>query len=143
MNKTRFTIFLLRISLGWFFFYTGITKVLNPNWSATGYLNSAKTFPELYSWLAGAQNIGWVNLLNEWGLTLVGVALILGIFVRWASWGGILLMAMYYLPALQFPYAGTTGFLVDNHVIFSLVFLLFFFSKAGQFWGLDRFLAKK
>lgn len=100
------TVFLLRVALGALFFYAGIVKVLNPNWSAVGYLNNAKTFPDLYHWFASAGNIGWVNLLNEWGFVLIGVALILGIFVKWASFGGIFFMALYYLPILKFPYAG-------------------------------------
>lgn len=139
MNRLeKISIFLLRLSLGWLFFYAGITKVLNPDWSAAGYLNNAKTFSGLYQWLASTQNISWVNLLNEWGLTLIGMALILGVFTRWASLGGILLMVMYYFPILQFPYVSTTSFMIDNHVIFSLVFLVFFLSHAGKFWGLDK-----
>ena len=99
-----------RVALGVLFFYAGITKVLNPSWSAAGYLNSAKTFPGLFQWFASAGNLGWVNLVNEWGLTLVGVALISGLLVRWASLGGILLMILYYLPVLEFPYIAPTLF---------------------------------
>ena len=120
--------------MGILFFYAGITKVLNPNWSAAGYLNNAKMFPELFQWFASASNLGWVNFVNEWGLTLVGVALVAGLLVRWASIGGILLMILYYLPVLQFPYIGEHSFLVDEHIIYITVFLVLFASNAGTFW---------
>jgi len=128
--------------LGVLFLYAGMKQVLNPNWSAAGYLNSAKTFPELYHWLASAVNIDWINFVNEWGLTLLGVALILGLFVRWASLGGIFLMGLYYFVILQFPYVGANSFLVDEHIIFISVFLVLITSNAGTLWGLDFLLQK-
>lgn len=133
---------MLRVVLGVMFFYAGITKVLNPDWSAAGYLNSAKTFPGLFQWFASAGNIGWVNFMNEYGLALVGLALITGLLIRWASLGGILLMVLYYLPVLQFPYVGDHSFLVDEHVIYILAFLIFITSNAGTFWGLDSLVKK-
>src|SRR3989344_7701960 len=96
----------LRLSLGWVFFYSGIIKIFDAEWTAAGYLAGAKTFPALFQWFALPANIGWVNFMNEWGLTLVGLALITGLFVRYASLGGILIMVLYYLPILQFPYVG-------------------------------------
>ena len=144
MNKQlKISVFLSRVALGVLFFYAGITKIMNPNWSAAGYLNSAKTFPELYHWFASAGNIGWINLVNEWGLTLVGLALITGLLVRWASLGGILLMILYYLAILQFPIVGEHSYIVDEHIIYILAFLIFLTSNAGTFWGLDSILQKR
>ncbi len=137
------SVFLSRVALGVLFFYAGITKVMNPDWSAAGYLNSAKTFPELFHWFASASNLGWVNLVTEWGLTLVGLALILGLMVRLASVGGFLLMALFYLPILSFPYAGEHAYIVDEHVIYMTMFLVLFASNAGTFWGLDSWLMKR
>jgi thiosulfate dehydrogenase [quinone] large subunit len=143
MNKQlKMATFLLRVALGVMFFYAGITKVMNSSWSAAGYLNSAKTFPGLYHWFASAGNIGWVNFVNEWGLTLIGAFLILGLWTRWASLGGILFMALYYLPILQFPYVGDHSYLVDEHIIYITALLTLFASNAGAFWGLDSWLRK-
>ena len=136
-------VFLSRVGLGILFFYAGITKVINPDWSAGGYLNSAKTFPGLYQWFASAGNIGWINFVNEWGLTLVGAALIIGLLVRWASLGGILLMILYYLPILQFPIVGEHSYIVDEHIMYITVFLILISSNAGTFWGLDSWLQKR
>src|SRR3989338_2192705 len=108
-NQLKMAVFLSRVALGVLFFYAGIIKVLNPDWSAAGYLNSAKTFSGLYHWFASAGNIGWINFVNEWGLTLIGLSLMTGLLVRWASVGGISIMALYYLVILQFPYVGANS----------------------------------
>lgn len=132
----------LRVALGWIFFYAGITKLFDPEWTAAGFLKSAKTFPALYQWFALPQNIGWVNFLNEWGLTLIGTALILGIFIRFASFWGIVLMLLYYFPQLQFPKAGAHSFIVDEHIIYILVLLVVIFSKDAKRYGLDKWARK-
>lgn len=136
----KISLTLLRISLGWLFFYAGITKVLNPEWTAAGYLGNAQIFPSLFQWFASPANIGWVNLLNEWGLTLIGVALILGVFVRWASLAGIALMVLYYLPILNFPYPNDHSYLVDDHIIYLLIFVVFYFLKSKQTFGINNLL---
>lgn len=127
----------LRVSLGWLFLYAGVTKILNPEWTAAGFLKGAQTFPDLYAWFAAAENIAWVNLLNEWGLTLIGISLIFGLWVRWSALFGIVIMALYYLPGLNFPYVGEHSLLVDEHIIYIFAFLTLIFTKAGYFWGLD------
>lgn len=137
MSKTqKLSLLLLRLSFGFFFFYAGISKLFTPSWSAIGYLKSAKTFVFLYGWFAMPQNINWVNFINEWGLTLIGVALLLGIFVKYASFFGIFIMVLYYLPILNFPYVGQHSFVVDEHIIYILVFAVLYSFDAGKFWGL-------
>ena len=136
----KISLFLLRISLGWLMFYAGITKVLDPSWSAAGYLAGAKTFAGFYNWLLQPNILPAVNLLNEWGLTLLGVSLILGLFVRLSSVLGMTLMFLYYLPILQFPYPNPHSYIVDEHIIYILVLLFFIASKAGRAFGLDGWL---
>ena len=63
----KISLFLLRVSMGWFIFYAGITKVLNPEWSAAGYLKGAKTFVSFYEWLLQPNILPSINFLNEWG----------------------------------------------------------------------------
>ncbi|MDP2676948.1 MAG: DoxX family protein [bacterium] len=133
----KITIFLLRISLGGLFFYSGITKIMNPDWSAAGYMAGAKTFASFFQLLSSPAYIGWVNLLNEWGLTILGAALILGLFVRWAAIGGVIIMMLYYFVILQFPHAGDHSYIVDEHIIYSLVLLYFIATKKSTAWGID------
>lgn len=132
------SLFLLRVSMGWLFFYAGITKVLNPEWTAEGYLKAAKTFPELFNFFAAPGALPVVNLLNEWGLTLIGVALILGVFVRWAAWAGMALMVLYYLPILDFPYPNAHSYIVDEHIIYFFALWVLSAFGAGKVWGLGK-----
>jgi thiosulfate dehydrogenase [quinone] large subunit len=141
-QKQKLIIFVLRISIGWVFFYAGITKLLNPSWTAAGYLASAKTFSGFYQWLASPDLIAVVNSLNEWGLILIGTCLILGIFVRLASVFGSLIMLLYYFPILIFPKVGTNAFIIDEHIIYILVLLLLASKQAGLAWGLEGKLGR-
>ena len=129
---------MLRLSLGWLFFYAGITKVLNPAWSAAGYLKGAKTFVEFYQWLASPGILPAVDFVKEWGLTLLGLSLIFGVFVQLSSILGAVLMLLYYLPILDFPYPNPYSYLVDEHIIYALVLLLFASLRAGRVWGLEN-----
>ena len=138
---TRFqsvSLFLLRVGLGWMFFYAGITKILDPQWSAAGYLSGAKTFGGFYQWLMSPSVLPVVNFMNEWGLTLLGAALILGVFVRLASYGGALLMLLYYLPILQFPYPNPHAYIVDEHIVYILALFVLAAFRAGRVGGLER-----
>lgn len=132
------SLFLLRISLGWLFFYSGITKVLDSSWSAAGYLEGAKTFPDLFAFFLQPNILPIVNLLNEWGQLLLGVSLILGVFVRLSAWGGVLLMILYYLPVLDFPYPNAHSYIVDEHIIYICALLVLLSFNAGKVWGLGK-----
>lgn len=138
MTKTQKTfLFLLRVALGWLFFYAGITKVLNPAWSAAGYLKGAKMFPEFYAWLASPEILPLTNFLNEWGLTLIGAALVLGIFVRFSAVLGAAMMLLYYFPVADFPYL-EHGFVVNEHIIYALALLILATFRAGWIGGLEK-----
>jgi len=132
---------LLRISLGWMFFYAGITKVLNPSWSAEGYLKSAKTFSWFYNIVSAPSALPVTNFINEWGLTLLGVALILGVFVRLSSILAAIMMGLYYLPILDFPYPNPHSFVVDEHIIYIFA-LLTLASFRGGSWSLNKLFGK-
>ena len=119
-------------------FYAGITKVMDPTWSAEGYLKGAKLLPELYLWFTSPGVLPVINFVNEWGLTLLGVSLILGIFVKYSAPLGALLMLLYYIP-LGVIYPDTHSMVVDDHVIFIFILLYFTFAEAGKTWGLDSF----
>jgi len=132
------SLLLLRLSLGTLFFYAGITKVLDPNWSAAFYLKGAKTFSAFYEWFLQPNILPFTNLLNEWGLTLIGLSLILGIFVRISSLGGALLMLLYYFPILNGFYPNEHSFIVDEHIIYFFALLLLASFRAGRVFGLEK-----
>lgn len=133
----KISLVLLRVSIGWMFFYAGITKVLNPEWTAEGYLKAAKTFPGLYAWFASPSLLPYVDFVNKWGLTIVGALLIVGLFVRWGSYAGALLMALYYFPILNGAMPNAHSFIVDEHVIYFFVFAVLANFEAGKTLGID------
>ncbi len=132
------SLLLLRLSLGSLFLYAGITKVLDPTWSAAFYLKGAKTFPDFYNWFLQPNILPTVNFLNEWGLTLIGLSLILGIFVRISGAGGILLMLLYYFPILNGAYPNPQSFIVDQHIVFVTALFVLVSFRAGRVFGLEK-----
>ncbi len=131
----------LRLLLGWFMFVDGLQILLTPNWSASNFLLGAKTFPAFYAWFATAGNAWWINPLNSWGITLIGVALLLGVGVRFASWAGATLMVLYYFPHYALPTV-PNGYLVEEHIIYAAAFILIAFLPAAQSFGLAGYIRK-
>lgn len=131
----------LRLALGWVMFYAGITKVLDPTWSATGYLQNAQTFSGFFQWLTSPQILPTVNFLNKWGLTLLGISLLLGVVVRLSAALGAFLMVLYYLPVLKFPFIPPHSLLIDDHIIYAVALLLLAVFRAGRYWGLELWCA--
>lgn len=142
---------ILRIAVGWHFLYEGLTKIFNPAWTARPFLEGSRwILGDFFRWMAaGDSSIGIINLVNEWGLTLIGLALILGILVKAASWAGIAMLALYYLaypPFGGFGYGAASegAYLFVNKNLIELICLLVLaFTRSGRFFGLEQLLEKK
>lgn len=143
MTASRFTLFLLRVGMGVIFLYAGITKIMDASWSSAGFISSAQTFPELYAWFGTAANLPIVDFMVQWGMLAIGISLVVGALTRISSFFGIVMMLLLYFPTLNFPLAGAHSYVVDQHIIYALVLLLFITTKAGRFWGLDKWLAER
>lgn len=130
-----------RVILGWFFLYAGMTKIIDPAWSAEGYIKGAHTFSFFYQALLNPSVLAVVNPLAAWGLTLIGISLIIGCLVRISGWFGIALMILFYLPILDFPYPSAHAFIVDEHIIYCATLLILISFKAEQIWGLSSLLS--
>jgi thiosulfate dehydrogenase (quinone) large subunit len=132
-RSVQYTITLLRVSMGYLFLSAGLDKVLaEDGWSAKGYLMGANgPFASLFQSLAG---LAWVDAFNMWGLTLIGAALMLGVAVRWSSFWGSVLMVLYYFAHFE---TNTANGLIDDHLVYALVLILFIVVGAGKWWGLD------
>lgn len=132
---------LVRLSLGFMYLYSGLSKVLDSSWTSQGYLEGAKGFTGFYTWLASPSLLPAVDFMNEWGLTLLGVSLVLGIFVRLSGVLGAVLMLLYYL-ALGFPYPNEHAFIVDEHIIYGSILLYLAAIQAGRVYGLDAWCSR-
>lgn len=138
----KISLFALRITIGWLMLYAGVTKLLVPSWSAAGYLAGAKTFSGFYHWLTTPGVMPITNVVNEWGLTLLGVSLILGLAVRLSAPLGALLMLLYYFPVLTFPTIAPHSYLVDEHIVYATALLVLAGFRAGRAWGLELWCAR-
>ena len=138
------TMTLLRVAIGWHFLYEGLTKLFNPQWSAAGYLQSATgPLAGLYHALAASETVlALVNILNTWGLVLIGLGLLLGFFTRLAQLAGIILLTLYYLshpPVFSEPGFFREGsyFIISKDFLEIMALLVLMFIPTGRFLGLD------
>lgn len=140
-KKIMITATTLRMLFGWFMTFAGLEKVLDPTWTAKGFLLGAKTFPAFYAWFAEPMNTWWVDPLNAWGITLIGIALLLGVAVRPAAWAGAVLMILYYFPQNIFP-AVPHGYIVEEHLIYATALILIAVFPQAQQFGLGNMLRR-
>ena len=142
MNWKRIFITTLRVAIGWHFLYEGISKLMVSDWSAYNYLSNSTGFLSgFYQWLASTPGLmKMVDLLNIYGLILIGLALFLGIFIRYAAVAGTLLLALYYFAYPPFGmslFGGSEGnlYIVNKNFIEAVALLALLFIKE-QGYGL-------
>jgi len=145
MEKEKYIWGLLRLGMGWIFFWAFIDKVFGfgfataagKSWLAggsptTGFLNFAVKgpFSSFYHGLAGNP---LVDVLFMAGLLFVGITLLSGIMVRLGSYTGIVMLLSFYtagfIPPANNPF-------LDEHMIYSLILAGFTIVGAGQWLGL-------
>ena len=138
MKYQSLALFLLRISLGWLFLFAGYAKLTTAGgFSAKQFLlNLHGPFSQFYLPMAGNPLVDNLVILGE---ILIGICLILGILVRFASFWGIIMMLLYYFA----EYPPENGLIVNDQLIYALILVYFMFSNAGCFWGFDKTLEKK
>ncbi len=138
----------LRIVIGWHFLYEGLTKILQPDWTSQAYLMDSKGFlAGFFNWIASHPSVLSVaDFLNEWGLTLIGLSLVLGMFTRIGSVFGIILLTFYYLshpswPGYEyiFPSEGTY-FIVNKNIIEIAGLLVICFFPTNHIIGIERLI---
>jgi thiosulfate dehydrogenase [quinone] large subunit len=137
-----FAILIARVAMGWTFLQAGIDKLLDPEWTAAGFLKFAipegNPFMSLWSGMVGNAT---VDAMVQWGLTLIGASLILGFFVRWAALWGAVMMILFWMASVMgglaefFPLEH--GWFIDDHLVYAA--LLYFLGAvgAGRLLGLD------
>jgi uncharacterized membrane protein YphA (DoxX/SURF4 family) len=131
---------ILRMSIGWHFLYEGVSKLIIQNWSSHSYLaNSTGPLSGFYHWLASAPVIlKVIDILNIYGLILIGIALFLGLFSRIASIAGAFLLTLYYFA---YPPFGDSLFNIgEGHLFIVALALLFFIFYNEKGYGIALFI---
>jgi thiosulfate dehydrogenase [quinone] large subunit len=142
---------ILRIAIGWHFLYEGLTKIFNPGWSSVGYLlDSQGLFSGIFHAMAANPNVvAFVDFLNIWGLTAIGLGLVLGLLTQVATVAGIVVLAFYYLshPALigvDYAVPGEGNYFLVNKTLIELITLwVLYLFPTGYRIGIDRFFVKR
>lgn len=148
-NSFLWILVVLRVVIGWHFLYEGIVKLLEPNWTSGAYLAESRwIFAPIFHWIAQTPAaLTAVDFLNVWGLTLIGLALILGVFSRAAAISGAVLLGLYYVA--NPPLVGLVGgmptegnyVLIDKNLVELVALLALAAIPTGEFIGLDRMIA--
>ncbi len=147
MNFKRLSVTLLRFIVGWHFIYEGWSKIMADNWSAADFLAESHSFLSgFYHWLASPGIVQVTDILNMYGLLLIGLALFLGVLVRYSALAGFALLMLYYLAYPPFGVSGMmqpegSVFIVNRQLIEAGIMLLFVFLKDAGY-GLEM-LRKK
>jgi uncharacterized membrane protein YphA (DoxX/SURF4 family) len=142
----RWFLTITRIVIGWQFLYEGIAKLAGPGWSSAPYLAGSKwILAPLFHWMAASSTVtSIVDFINIWGMILIGTGLILGLFSRWGSLAGALMLLFYFvayppIPGYMFGVPVEGSYLwVNRNLIEFFVLVTFVFLSADHQYGLDR-----
>jgi len=149
-NSQLYGLVTLRVLIGWHILYEGVSKLINPYWSSAAYLLDSKwIFSGLAKTIVSNPTLLTISdYVNMWGLTLVGLCLILGAFNRQATFGGMVFILLYYLFAppllgLEYSKPGEGSYIIVNKNLIEAcaLFVLYYF-PTSHLIGLDRILSK-
>ena len=130
-----------RLAMAWTFLYAASHQVFVPDWSVVGFLTHTKTFHDFFAVLAAPNVAPVITVLVEYGHLIIGLSLLFGLLVRVSASFGILLMIVYWMAHMDFPYIGdVNNFLLDFHIVYAGVLLYLIVKQAGHVWGLDGWL---
>ncbi|KOX96329.1 MULTISPECIES: DoxX family protein [Halorubrum] len=129
----------LRVVTGWWFFHAGVTKIITDGFAYSygpAYMQqmSGTVLGGIPVWMGN--NLAW---LIEPGVplfeTLIGLALMAGALTRFAAFGGVIFMILFWV--------GNAGFghgVVNSDLMGLLLFMTVIVLAAGRYYGLDAII---
>ena len=139
---------IVRVAIGWHFLYEGFSKLLSENWSSLNFLSGSTGFlAPFYQWMASsAQSVAIVDALNIGALILIGLALFLGVLIRFSALSGFLLLALYYFV---YPPFGSSlimqsegSLFIVNKILIEAVILLLLAVSADKGYSIDALIKR-
>jgi thiosulfate dehydrogenase (quinone) large subunit len=138
----------LRISIGWHFLYEGGVKILNPHWTSKSYLLDSGGFLKgFFVSIANSETVLTISdFANAWGLALIGLSLIAGIFTRFSSLAAMVLLLLYYLshpafPGIEYLFPSDGSYFLINKTLVELFALLVIYAfPTSYIFGLQRLI---
>jgi thiosulfate dehydrogenase [quinone] large subunit len=143
-NAERALIFVLRLLMAWTFLYAASHQTFDPNFTIVGFLSKTKTFHDFFAVFTTPAMAPVVTFLVAWGHLLIGLSLLVGLMVRVSAAFGILLMLIYWMAHMDWPFIeNRNNFIVDYHIVYAVVLVYLIVKRAGHVWGLDAWAAKQ
>ena len=128
---------LVRVLVGYWRLHAGLTTLLF-GFGAEGYLKYASvgaiTEPIMQAFASGA-GLAFVNVMIPAGEFLIGLGLMLGAFVRLASFFGAFLLFFFY-----FTNHGWAHGMANGELWGIMLFVLLAVLGAGRVYGVDKYL---
>ena len=132
-----------RLAMAWTFIYAASHQVFVPEFSVVGFLSHTKTFHDVFAVFTTPTMAPIATFLVEYGHLLIGLSLLTGLMVRISASCGVLLLLMYWMAHMDFPFIeNKNNFLLDYHIVYSGVLVYLVAKHAGHVWGLDGWLEK-
>ena len=142
----------LRLVMAYVFLSAGFEKLLADDWSAAGYLDPQSGFgvgesnPLSGVFADMAAQAGTIDPLVIYGQILIGLALLLGVLVRFAVFWGAIQMLLFWAAAWQggllegLPVAH--GYFIDSSFVYALLLFGLGAVGAGRILGIDARLER-
>jgi thiosulfate dehydrogenase [quinone] large subunit len=154
MNYSQYqlvSLTILRVLIGWHFLYEGISKLISPYWSSAAYLLDSKWLLSgvATTIVSNPTLLSFSDYINMWGLTAVGALLILGLFSRYATVAGLVLVLLYYFFAppftgLEYSKPAEGSYLIVNkNLIEACALWVLYMFPSSDIIGLDRFFKEQ
>lgn len=139
---------IVRIMVGWHFLYEGFVKLASGSWTAAPYLSGSKwVFSNIFHSIVNNDLLmRLTDILNMWGLAIIGIALILGLFTRFSSFCGALLMFLYFvayppfLPYIQGVATDGSYLWINKNLIELMVLVVLGIVPPGVMYGADHII---
>jgi uncharacterized membrane protein YphA (DoxX/SURF4 family) len=94
----------------------------------------------------GSRAMEWVDWLTRWGLTVIGLCLMVGLLSRTNAWLGALFLLMTYLAVPPWPWLPSVGpsegnyLFVNKNLIEMLALCVLGVTATGRWFGFDAIL---
>ena len=137
----RGLIVFFRLAMGWTFLYAASHQVFDPNWSVVGFLDHTKTFHYFFKLFTTPMMAPTTTFLVQYGHLLIGLSLISGLLVRISAPFGIMLMLIYWMAHMDWPFIeNKNNFILDYHLVYAGVLGYLIVKRAGHVFGLDGWI---
>ena len=127
-----------RFLMAWTFLYAASHQVFVPSFSVVAFLAHTKTFHDFFAVFTTPAMAPVTTFLVEYGHLLIGLSLLTGFMVRISAAFGVMLMGIYWMAHLEWPFVENTNNLIfDYHAVYAGVLVFLIVKRAGHVFGLD------